>query len=259
MFNPRFYKLLRLCCITPKSHLLGSVFPKYGLSVETKRGQKYAWREGYGTDAPLFVCHVDTVEKGGESAHAYHRDGNMVTSLALDDRLGLALILYSLETMAPEITPSILICDDEEIGRSSAQLFEEAIAPNWLMEFDRRGTDAVLYDYDSTLWRSILTSFDFTIGNGTFSDISSLGALGVCGVNVGVGYHREHTLNCHADLADTWANYSRAMAFYGAMHGVRLEWEDSSYGYGRSFRKGYVYDSFDDFDIPEIDSIPEIE
>jgi hypothetical protein len=222
----RFTKLLRLCCVTPKSVLFSKVLPGYGLAVETQKGQKYAWKQGSRSTSPLFVCHADTVENGGESPHAYSIRKNVVTSLALDDRLGLALILYSLETMPTDNLPSVLICDDEEIGRSSARVFHEPIAPNWMMEFDRRGVDAVLYDYDSAMWRSILESFDFRIGEGSFSDISYLEHYGVCGVNAGVGYHAEHSTQCYANLADTFANYTRALRFYSAMHGVRLAFEE---------------------------------
>lgn len=221
--NSRFLELLQFCCTTRTDELFANVLPAHGLTVRRIGKRRYAYKQGRANNSPLLVCHADTVVSKGNGTHNYRIANNFVQSIALDDRLGLALILYSLERFPNDIgSASVLVCDDEESGNSSAQIFNEQLRPNWLMEFDRRGVDVVTYDYSSTLWDGILESHGFDVGIGSFSDICYLDDLGVCGVNVGIGYHREHSKKCYANLEDTNDQFALARSFFRKFSNVRM-------------------------------------
>lgn len=204
---------------------------------KAKQKRTYAFRPGLLPTSPLVVCHADTVVNGGDGPHefAYDKPSDTVTSIALDDRLGIACMFYAIDNKTPISDCAMLICDDEEIGHSSAQVFQEKIKPNFLIELDRRGVDVVCYEYDSTLLRSLLKSCDFTIGNGSFSDICYLQSLGVVGFNVGIGYHNEHSTKCHAKLSDTDSQIARLLRFIAKFGDVRLDYDE----YGVSDDDGY--------------------
>lgn len=208
----------------------GQVFArlaKLGFEVVHVGDRRYAYREGALATSPMVVCHADTVVKGGNGKHNYRfsKKTDTVTSIALDDRLGIACMVAAIEDGTPLGQCAMLVCDEEETGNSSAQVFSTHNAPNWLVELDRRGTDVVCYDYETPLLCSLLEHVGFTIGTGSFSDICYLEELGVCGFNVGVGYHREHSQQCHAKLFDTIAQIVKLEAFLAKFGDVRLTHE----------------------------------
>lgn len=157
----------------------------------------------------LAVAHADTV---GMDKHNWSVDGNVVTSIALDDRLGLWII----NDLLPEygIVPDILITRDEEIGRSTAQFFQTSKQYNWMFSFDRNSYDVVMYQYDNEDSRQLLQEYGFPVGLGSFSDISYLEHLGCIGFNFGTGYKHEHTAHCHADVAQVLAQVRLFARFY---------------------------------------------
>ena len=83
----------------------------------------------------------------------------------------------------------MLLTTGEECGNSTAEWFDAAEGRyHWLVEFDRRGTEAVTYGLESSDWLNALQDAGYQVGSGSYSDIASLAHLGVCGVNIGVGY-----------------------------------------------------------------------
>lgn len=155
-----------------------------------------------GTMPIVAVCHLDTVL--GDTTYHYDTETNVVTCSELDDRLGLACLLL----LAKEYDFTIVCCDHEEIGRSTADIAAEHIQQygipcNWIFELDRRGMDAVSYEYSEPLWDGILQEYFGEVGQGSFSDVCRMDSLGVKAFNAGIGYHREHSLECHADLNHT--------------------------------------------------------
>lgn len=129
---------------------------------------------------------------------------NRVTSIQLDDRLGVWMICEYLPKVF-NLKYDILLTTDEEIGQSSAQDFKlpDGKSYNWIFSFDRRGADcAVMYQYEEKEHEEFLKKYGFVLQTGSFSDISYLDHLGVTGFNFGVGYHFEHTTGCYANLDD---------------------------------------------------------
>jgi hypothetical protein len=134
----------------------------------------------------------------------------------------------------------VLLTEGEEMGRSTASDFEAGKKYNWMFSFDRRGTDVVLYDYeDEDDWHDAIQNSSFKIGWGTFSDISSLRHLGVCGMNVGTGYQFEHTDRCHAMLKDTLMMAYKFVNFW-------MKYKDTMFTYTPKFHYGRgTYGAYD--------------
>lgn len=151
-------------------------------------------------------------------------ENNRVYCPQLDDRLGVWCLLHLLPSMG--IKFDVLLTDDEERGQSTASFFDcEPDRYNWVFEFDRRGTDVVGYEYDTPEFRAMVEPHFATIGRGSFSDVCELDHLGVIGMNIGVGYHHEHTQRCFADLPDTYAQCHKFVAMFDKWKDVRVDWE----------------------------------
>jgi len=172
----------------------------YGFQIVGTGADRFAIR--IGTVPVVAVCHLDTVL--GNTTYDYNESSNVVTCSELDDRLGLACLLL----LATIHDFTIVCCDHEEVGQSTADVAADyikanGIACNWIFELDRRGLDVVSYDYSEPLWDGILETYFGEVGQGSFSDVCRMESLGVKALNAAIGYHREHTLQCHADLNDT--------------------------------------------------------
>jgi hypothetical protein len=146
------------------------------------------------------------------------------------------------------IWADVLLTDDEETGQTTAQYFNPSNhhqrAYNWLFQFDRRGTGAVCYDYENmeTYIRSC-----FKLDRGSFSDISFMDHLGVCGLNVGTAYYDEHSLGSYAVLAQLRDQVRRFAEFYDTFSGERIA--HVAHGFNR-------YDTADIFDGGELEWHP---
>lgn len=187
----------------------------------------------------LAVAHLDTVEdhyKTKITTPKLLTDGNMVNSINLDDRLGVAIILQHLKQ--ENIIPDILLTTDEEIGRSSASNFLSNKEYNWVFEFDRRGSDVVLYDYQDEYSESVARNSGYNIEIGLFSDICSLD-LGVKAFNFGCGYHYEHTLNCTAKMPTVDKIVRKFSQFYHLNKDVKMPHDSSMNDYS------YLYKEYD--------------
>ncbi len=138
-----------------------------------------------------------------------------VYSPYLDDRLGIYSIFEELPKLGIDV--DILITDGEETGESSAKEFSQNCQKNynWIVEFDRRGEDVVLYKYKNEhMEKSLVEEAKFKKGKGASSDISHMKSLGVACFNVGIGFHDEHHPNCSADLAMFERQLTRFQEFY---------------------------------------------
>lgn len=235
--------LLKTLCLSSTNEVF-DILGRYNFStIYPQKKRRYAFRPGRTATSPLVVCHADTVVLGGFGPHNFNVKGDLVNSIALDDRLGIAAMLALIDVKSPMADCAMLVCDEEEIGRSTASLFDEPITPNWMVELDRRGTDVVCYEYDSPILRSLLQHVGYEVGQGSFSDICYLEHLYVCGFNMGVGYHREHSTECFADLRDTVSQMGKLEKFYAKFHDVRLDFEPMTY---RPSTSSAAYDDFED-------------
>lgn len=192
-----------------------------------------------GTDI-LAVAHLDTVAHM-KHFHRIDLGGEpVIFNAQLDDRLGAYILLDLLPSYG--LKYDILLTEGEESGRSTGQWFvpPEGKEYKWMFQFDRSGTDVVLYQYENRDMRDLVLSHGFAIGLGSFSDISMMDELGCKGFNFGTGYYDNHCRMGHALVRETCTMVARFIDFFYDLEGVHLHHEydemDRWYGYG-------VYDS----------------
>jgi len=185
----------------------------------------------------LAVAHLDWV--AFNSSPTYNEKG-IFDCPQLDDRLGAWVILDLLPHLG--VTPDILLTDSEEVGRSTAQYFDTSKQYNWMFEVDRRGEDAVMYQYESPELEDRLLSCGWDVGSGSFSDISYLEHLGCQGVNFGAGYYNEHTQGCYATWKSVRRNVERILRFFKEFEQVHMPYT-LAYEYGESDAPLSYYDA----------------
>jgi hypothetical protein len=175
----------------------------------------------------LAVAHLDTVLREDSQISKTLTGNYEVWSPQLDDRLGAWVLLDVLPQFGLAGEYDILLTDLEEVGQSTAEHFKTNKKYNWIFEFDRQGTDVVMYEYDTPKHRELLTDAGFEVGIGSFTDICYLEHLGCAGFNFGVGYHGQHSKNCYAKLRDTLGMVAKFRRFFHEHKDTHLAWKPS--------------------------------
>lgn len=208
--------------------------------VHIKRGSKV-----------LAVSHLDTVRQPTHFARTKPLDNvtpntfDRVYCETLDDRLGVYTILDVLPLLGIQV--DVLLTTGEETGKTSAKFFTDKAEYNWIVEFDRRGEDAVLYEYeDDKDWDTAIEASGFEIGNGSFSDIGELEDLGISAFNVGLGYENEHSYDAFMVPAVYARQIQRFNHFFYTQQNTRYIHVKSEYTRwnGNAYRGEHYYDSF---------------
>lgn len=198
------------------------------------------------TGAPvLFVAHLDHVQADPTCTMSVTNDGWFAASGALDDRLGAYVGLELLPKLG--IKADVLLTTGEESGCSTARDFFTRKEYNWIFEFDRGGTDVVMYQYETEDLCDLVEKSGARVGTGSYSDIADLDDLGVAGFNWGVGYYDYHSKRSHAWLEDTFKMVEHFMRFYRANAATRLthvpkariDWRSDL---GHRYGNGYWWD-----------------
>lgn len=171
----------------------------------------------------LAVAHLDSVVNTNHFYHLSTGKDTMIVNAQLDDRLGVYTLLDILPQLG--IQYDLLLTEGEEQGRSTAAHFESSKEYNWMFSFDRRGSDVVMYEYDSQELRKDLIKAKFRPDYGSFSDICFLDHLGIRGFNVGTGYHGEHNDNCYASIRELLGQVNRFKSFYDLFHSKKYPYE----------------------------------
>ena len=192
-------------------------------AVSHIKGDKgdFVYVPGKRDDRVVLVAHSDTVwDKAytgrdcrggfvcGEGIYSSESERH---GIGADDRAGCA-ILWLLR----ESGHSLLITDGEEHGQTGVSsirrgypdLFAELNAHCYMIQADRRnGTDYKFYDLPvSAEFRRFVTESTGYFDAGRFSRTDIVGLCRtVCGVNLSVGYHDEHTPDEYLDF-DEWYN-----------------------------------------------------
>lgn len=149
------------------------------------------------------VAHLDTVFQDDRDTlilHDQEYDVMFATNGAgFDDRRGVYAIC---ELVKKGYRPSIIFTTGEEAGGIGAQVFikdfPKAKTKNlkYIIELDRQGyNDCVFYSCDNPEFVEYVEAFGFKFDLGSFTDISFIcPEWGIAGVNLSVGYYREHSL-----------------------------------------------------------------
>ena len=231
-----------------------------------KNKNRYLFIPCKGTPQALGVAHVDTVFEGlprfnGQSLKLDPPKvlpGGDIRSGALDDRLGVSILMDILPKVMPSFKYDILLTDDEEIGRSTASdfvndcmsndsMYERTDNYRFLFQFDRAGCDVVTYNYYNRSAEAYLEDSCWHIGHGSFSDISAMEDLGIWAANFGCGYHNQHSNDCYVDMDQLDMNLRRFAMFVKRTGNTIFKHSstyNSNFSSSNKWRNGYYGESF---------------
>lgn len=198
----------------------------------------------------LAVAHLDTCVAHEDRTTVLHEDeetGLMVRSGALDDRLGAYVIADTLPKMG--MTFDLLYTVGEESGMSTAEAFDPSHHHDrqydWIIEFDRGGTDVVLYQYEDDDLIDRVEATGVPVSPGMFSDIAFMEHLGIKGINWGVGYRDYHSVNGHVYLDDLFDMVNAFAEFYDNNKNTHLPHTDTGQGMsGHAYSVELDYDEY---------------
>lgn len=217
--------LRRIC--TMEEAEFASYGQRYDLKSEVSRSgverKRFFYYQNNGSNI-LGVAHLDSVCETRRCDIMETAAGPVVYSPTLDDRLGAYVILELLPKLG--ITVDWLLTTGEEMGDSTAAYFNTKFQYNWCIEFDRGGTDVVMYQYETPELVEKVKDVGGHVGQGIFSDISVMDHLGISCFNWGVGYRDYHGPRAHAWLEDTFRMVARFGRFYEANKDTSLPYDD---------------------------------
>jgi hypothetical protein len=210
--------------------------------VEERKTNNFYYFADHGSNI-LAVAHLDTVVPHSDRLTNFCETaiGPVCHSGALDDRLGAYIILELLPRLG--ITVDVLLSVGEESGQSTAEFFDppEGRQYNWMIEFDRKGTDVVMYEYEDYQTKRLVEDActGISVRSGSFSDICYLNHLKVKGFNFGTGYDGVyHSVRGYAYLRDTYKMVAGFLEFHAEHAETHLPHERKSWTKGR---KGGAY------------------
>ena len=208
-FDPE--ALVRICALED--------FDDYAPSTVLSGRGRFLHHRDNGSDL-LAVAHLDSVQQDRTCAVVDTAGGQLAVSGVLDDRLGAYVILELLPRLG--VVADWLLTTDEEAGDSTAAEFDTDKRYHWMFQFDRGGTDVVMYDYETPELVRLVESTGARVRTGSFSDICFLEHLGCAGFNWGVGYRDYHSPRAHAWLEDTFTMVARFLRFHAANRATAL-------------------------------------
>lgn len=244
-------ELKELCRMTQKemkSFLKKELEKRYAVVIDDD-GFLYA----RGTMNVCLTSHMDTVYKEPPKAFIYNTQEDKLWSpqgIGGDDRCGIYMILKLLDK---GFRPSIIFCEDEEIGCVGSRKFtkhkdlceEVGNDCHYIIELDRRNShDAVFYDCaneDFIEW--VIENSGYTEAMGSVSDISYLcSETGIAGVNFSCGYYNEHRgMEEYVILHELENTLNMVEKLIQVETNEKFEYiEEHKYSYGYDY--GYGYD-----------------
>lgn len=202
-------------------------------------GDQYTFIDN-GSDI-LAVAHCDVVDPELHF-HAVDMSKDIhVYCPRLDDRQGVYTILDMLPKLGVNV--DILLTENEEMGRSTAAYFKTQKKYNWICEFDRCGDGCTMYQYNNVDMEDELTTRFGRVEYGSYTDIVDLELLGVCGVNVSVGYEDNHSWRAYASMNTYVSQMARFLDFYEKCKDIRFDHAPSYYGYNAYDAQACEWDS----------------
>lgn len=231
---------------------------RYLYSFLLSNGYKPVSQDGFvyakGELPYLVTAHMDTVHKVQCEQYSIHRykENLWIQSkdgIGGDDRCGIYMIL---KMIRDGYKPSILFCEDEEIGCIGSGKFckseyiNDLMELNYLIELDRANRDdAVFYDCDNPEFTKFITeTTGYTEAMGSFTDIVELSeASGVASVNFSCGYYKAHTTKEHV-IFEEMLNTIRVVEKLLRTECEQFEFVPRKYASNKSW---YCYDNWYDY------------
>lgn len=207
----------------------------------------------------LAVAHLDSVQEYTHFHEMKLPHKHWVFSPTLDDRLGVYIIYFVLPIL--RLNYDILFTTDEEIGRSTASNFKTDKQYNWIFEFDRKGDDMVMYDYETKELVENIEKTGWKVGRGSYTDICELQHLNCKGFNFGTGYQDYHSKDAYVDMKVLITNIQKFFIFYQKFKDIHLPHEKkerrkytswrstkNDYHYGYGYGSYYGYGDYEDYE-----------
>lgn len=267
---PEFIKICKLEQKKLKTYLRRRL-KKYYRDIVCEDGFLYV----RGNIPVLLTAHMDTVHaepvKDFYELKTEDEKGKVKHKIASpqgiggDDRCGVWMIFQILQHT--DYRPSILFCEDEEIGMVGAGKFTksdyviELESMKYLIELDRGNKDdAVFYECDNPEFTDfILKNTGYEKQPGSYSDIYTLSPVcGVASVNLSCGYYHAHTTKEHV-IVEEMLNTVEVVKWLLELSDKRetpafefIQKKYTSYGFNRGY---YSYggwndwDAWDDYDL----------
>ncbi len=207
-------------------------FEKLGV-VGKEADSKYPGRHIYidRGSSVLAVAHLDSVKV----PKFFWCNNKVIACPSIDNRLGAWIILHGLPSMG--IYPDVLLTENEESCNSTGEDFQPGeVKWNWMFSFDRMNEDVVLYQYGGGKLQEAIKSHGFAIGNGSYSDISSMGSLEIEGANFGCGMEDYHSDNAHAKVDVVIRQLQKFAALWKSIEHTKFTWDEKSSWHRKSKR-----------------------
>ena len=212
-------------------------------------------------DDVLLTAHLDTVHEYNPWKIKVEKVKGGFTKISSpqgiggDDRCGVYMIFNILENT--DYRPSILFCEDEEIGGIGSEKFcktefiDELKELKFFIELDRANAkDVVFYRCGNIEFQMFVTeTTSYDEAHGSFSDISHLSpATDVASVNISCGYYKAHTLEEYVMFEEMLASIEAVKRLLNASIKVdKFDYQEEysfDYGYGYGYGYGYKYDGY---------------
>lgn len=227
---------------------------------EVQKADGYIYMQG--NFPVLLVAHMDTVHKELPREIIY-KDGKISSPQGIggDDRCGIYMIM---EILKRGYRPSVLFCEDEEIGcvgstKFAVSKFAESLNGtfNYIIELDRNGSnDAVYYECDNPEFEKFIEMSFFKKAFGSYTDICEIApALDCSAVNFSCGYYKQHTTDEYVVLSEMEVVIDEVCKLLDRTTcNDKFEWIEAkhtytSYGFGSYGYGGYgSYDNWNRYD-----------
>lgn len=213
-----------------------------------------------GTDNVLLTAHMDTVHKNQCKTFDVRtlKSGKRILSfpdgIGGDDRCGIFIIMKIVETT--KLRPSILFCEDEEIGSVGAKKFikteyvKDLEKMMFLVELDRANEDdLVFYNDDNDDFHDFCAkTTGYKKAHGSRSDISVLSPeCKRSSVNLSCGYYNAHKTTEYVEFEEMMhtVDVTIKLITEGIRQNVQYEYKSwySSYSY-YGYKHDYGYDKY---------------
>lgn len=202
----------------------------------------------------LLTAHMDTVHKEPvkQVVVEKHEGKTIVSSpqgIGGDDRCGIYMILEILQMT--ELRPTIIFCEDEEVGGVGSNKFcksdyiYELTEIKFAVELDRaNANDLVYYDCGNEEFMEFCSKVTgYKTAYGTFSDICHFSPeLDVASVNISCGYYNQHTTKEYVVIEEMAISISKVIKLLEKENEVtKFDYQELFYNYGYKNYYGNQY------------------
>ena len=254
-----FIRLCKMDKDTLKEWLYKILEAKYGAD-NVVNGDGFLFAKGNGKSPILLTAHMDTVHREVcDYIKITKEKGKTILTapkgIGGDDRCGIWIILNILTRTL--YRPTILFCEDEEIGGVGSSKFVDTdyvshlTELKYLVEVDRANDkEAVYYNCGNLVFqRYIEETIGYKKEYGSFTDICHLSpACDRASVNLSCGYYRQHTLEEYVIFEEMVATYKAVKVLLSkAKDADTYDYQEENWyssSYGNKFSYGYGYNSY---------------